>query len=152
MKNGTAETPLRTHEVINQPSPLAGYNVYEADQVLVEALHREGGAWAEHKARALGALVGSERVQQLVQQANRHSPELRTHDRYGHRIDVVEFHPSYHELMALAFGAEVLSLAWTTTGSGGHVARALLSFLWNLADNGVGCPTGMAYAAIPVLR
>ncbi len=76
-----------THEVTNQPPPLEGYNAYEQDRALVEALHREGAQWAEGRARALGSLVGSERLQQLARQANRFAPELRTHDRFGNRID-----------------------------------------------------------------
>lgn len=140
-----------THEVTNQPPPLEGYNAYEQDGALIEAL-REGAGWAEDQARALGALVGSARLQELARQANRHSPELRTHDRFGHRIDAVEYHPAYHELMALAFGAEVHSLAWTAKRPGAHLARAVLSFLWNQGENGVGCPTGMAFGSIPALR
>jgi putative acyl-CoA dehydrogenase len=141
-----------THEVTNQPLPLEGYNAYDQDLVLVEAVHREGAGWAENRTRALGALVGSEKLQQLARQANRFAPEIRTHDRFGHRIDIVEYHPAYHELMSLAFGAEVHALAWTAGRPGAHVARAALSFLWNQGENGIGCPTGMAFGAAPALR
>lgn len=143
---------VATHDVTNQPPELADYNAYDEDRVLVEALHREGAGWAEEKIRRLGALVGSGRMRALARLANRYSPELRTHDRFGRRIDLVEFHPAYHELMRLAFGAEVHSLAWTARRPGGHVARAALSFLWNQGENGTGCPTGMAFAAPPALR
>ena len=148
----TTDGLYATHEVTNQPPALEAYNAYEQDTVLVEALHREGASWAEEKARQLGRVVGSERMFTLARLANKHSPELRTHDRLGNRIDFVEFHPAYHELIALAFGAEVHSLAWTARRSGAHTARAVLSYLWNLGENGIGCPTGMAYAAIPALR
>jgi putative acyl-CoA dehydrogenase len=150
--NVTGALPLPTHEVTNQPPPLEGYNAYEQDRALVEALHREGAGWAEARARELGGLVGSERLQQLARQANRYPPELRTHDRVGNRIDVVEYHPAYHELMGLAFGAEVHALAWTERRPGAHVARAVLSLLWNQGENGVGCPTGMAFGSVPALR
>jgi putative acyl-CoA dehydrogenase len=141
-----------THDVTNQPPALDAYNAYEQDTVLVEAVHREGAGWVEEKARQLGGLVGSERMLTLARRANAYSPVLRTHDRFGNRIDLVDFDPAYHELMALAFGAEVHSLAWTAHRPGAHTARAVLSYLWNLGENGIGCPTAMAYAAVPALR
>jgi putative acyl-CoA dehydrogenase len=91
-------------------------------------------------------------VQELARQANRHIPELRTHDRFGNRIDCVDLHPAWHELMALAIGQETHSLAWTETRAGAQVARAALSYLWNQGENGICCPIGMTYSAIPVLR
>jgi putative acyl-CoA dehydrogenase len=141
-----------THDVTNQPPAFAGYDCYAGDAALREAVSREGAAWIAPDATALAAAVTSERVQDLARAANRHSPELKTHDRWGRRVDLVEFHPAYHELMKLAFGAGVHSLAWTAKRPGAHVARAALSFLWNQIENGVGCPTGMAYASIPALR
>lgn len=140
-----------THEVTNQVPPLVDYNAYTQDAVLVAALDREGGSWATGEARALGATVGSAAVQEAARLANRHTPELRTHDRTGHRIDFVEYHPAYHELMRHAFGAGVHSFAWTHDRTGSHVARAALSYLWNQAENGTACPTGMNYSAIPLL-
>jgi len=85
-------------------------------------------------------------------QANRYAPELRTHDRFGNRIDAVEYHPAYHELMALAFGAGLHSLAWTDKREGAWVARAALNYLWNQGENGVACPVTMSFAAVRVLR
>src|SRR6266705_1254115 len=85
-------------------------------------------------------------------QANRHLPELRTHDRFGKRIDAVEYHPAYHELMALAFGAGLHSLAWTEKRRGAWVARAALNYLWNQGENGVACPVTMSFASVQVLR
>jgi putative acyl-CoA dehydrogenase len=99
----------------------------------------------------LGAAAGDERVQRLARDANRHLPELRSHDAQGNRVDEVEFHPAYHELMALAFGSGVHSLAWTADEPGGHTARGVLSYLWNQIENGVGCPVGMTYSAPPIL-
>lgn len=140
-----------THEVANQVPTLAGHNAYDADPALREAVDREGAAWAEPDIRALGRQVASEEVQDWAHQANTNLPVLHTHDRWGNRIDRVDFHPSYHALMGVAFGTGVHAYAWNHPRPGAHVARAALSYLWNQAENGVGCPTGMAYAAIPVL-
>ena len=100
------------------------------------------------KLERAGLWAGSERVQHLARQANRHLPELTTHDRFGHRIDEVEFHPAYHELMTLVFGSEAHALAWTDAQPGAHVARGVLSYLWNQGENGVCCPMGMTFASI----
>src|SRR5262249_19077640 len=97
----------------NQAPPLTGYNAWSGDRILGEAVEREGGGWISARASEMGELVGSERMQLLASQANRYVPELRTHDRFGARIDSVEYHPAYHELMGLAFGAGLHSLAWT---------------------------------------
>lgn len=141
-----------THEVFNTPPVLAGYNAFDADPALGEALHREGAGWAEERARDLGALVGDPSIQTKARLANRNLPEFRGYDSYGQRVDVVEYHPAYHDLMGEAMKAEVHSMAWTASEPGGHVARAALSYLWNQIENGVGCPTGMAYAAVPILK
>jgi putative acyl-CoA dehydrogenase len=100
----------------------------------------------------MGEFVGSERMQVLAAQANRHAPELRTHDRIGNRVDAVEYHPAYHELMALAFGAGLHSLAWTEGRPGAWVARAALNYLWNQGENGIACPVTMSFASVRVLR
>ncbi|PWW46440.1 hypothetical protein DFR36_104226 [Melaminivora alkalimesophila] len=136
----------RTHEVYNQAQPAAGFNAFTGDAVLRAAIGRET-PWAEARCQALGALAGDEAVQELARLANRHDPEFRSHDRFGHRIDWVEFHPSWHELMSLAWRHEVPNLAWRTTERGGHYARAVLSYLWNQVEQGTACPTGMAYAS-----
>ena len=136
------------HAVSNQTPPMVGHNAFAQDPVLVEALEREGAGWAHDHCAEFGAIVGSERVAELVRLANKHIPELRSYDRFGNRIDFVEFHPAYHALMAIAFGAGVHSFAYNANRAGGHVARAALSYLWNQAENGTGCPTSMAYAAI----
>ena len=136
----------------NQAPPLVGYNAWSRDRILVEAVKREGGGWIAERASRMGDLVGSERMQTLAMQANRYAPELRTHDRFGDRIDAVEYHPAYHELMALAFGAGLHSLAWTDKREGVWVARAALNYLWNQGENGVACPVTMSFAAVRVLR
>jgi putative acyl-CoA dehydrogenase len=136
----------------NQPPPLVGYNAWSGDRVLIDAVEREGGGWIAGRASQLGDLIGSERLQTLAAQANRNLPELRTHDRFGSRIDVVEYHPAYHELMTLAFGAGLHSLAWTEKRDGAWVARAALNYLWNQGENGVACPVTMSFAAVRILR
>ncbi|WP_029525026.1 acyl-CoA dehydrogenase family protein [Polaromonas glacialis] len=139
-------SPLATHLVKNQASPLTGFNAFDQDAVLSAAVQREV-PWAAGRCQALGRLVGDEDIQELARQANRHLPELKTHDRYGNRIDWVEFHPSWHQLMALAWKHEVHSLAWTAPEAQPHYARAVLSYLWNQVEHGTACPTGMAYAS-----
>ena len=137
-----------THQVRNQAQPAAGFNGFSADAVVSAAIAREA-PWAAERCASLGALVGDEQVQEHARLANRHLPELRTHDRFGHRIDWVEFHPSWHALMQLCWQHEVPSLAWREPRPGAHVARAVLSYLWNQVEQGTACPMGMAYAAYP---
>lgn len=135
-----------THQVLNQAEPASGHNAFAGDAVLREAIQRDA-PWAAARCEALGAVAGDPAVQELARLANRHLPELKTHDRFGHRIDWVDFHPSWHELMGLAWQHEVPNLAWRTTEKHGHLARAVLSYLWNQVEQGTGCPTGMAYAS-----
>ncbi len=143
---------LGTHEVANQPPPLAERNLFETDPILRAAVAREGAGWAEAKLSAFGAVAGSERVQSLAEAANRYPPELRAFDPYGHRIDEVAYHPAYHELMALAKRHEVHSIAWTAKRKGGHVAHFALEYMLVQAEAGVCCPITMTYAAVPALR
>ena len=93
---------FETHEVKNQVPPLVGHDVFGQDQALVEAVRREGGGWAEDSLRSLGQKAGTAEAQQWAQLANEYTPKLKTHDRYGHRVDEVEFHPAYHELMKVS--------------------------------------------------
>jgi putative acyl-CoA dehydrogenase len=140
-----------THEVLNQPPPLEGYNLFDADRALREALQREGAGWAEEHVRQLGALAGGDAIQWGFQ-ANTHAPVLRTHDRYGHRIDEVEFHPAWHALMRAAVSHELHALPWRTPRPGAHVARAALFFQLGQVESGHGCPISMTYSAVPALR
>lgn len=134
----------------NQAAPATNWNAFSDDRLLVSIANRLA-PWAKEKAATLGAHAGKEATQELARLANRHTPELKTHDRFGNRIDWVEFHPAWHELMALGFGHQVHSLAWTETRSGAHVGRGLLSYIWNQIEHGVACPLGMTYAAFPGL-
>ncbi len=140
-----------THEVLNQATPLVGHNVFAGDQVLVEALRREGGDWAEQRATEVGAFSGSEQAQRWGREANENEPRLVTHDRFGHRVDEVEFHPAWHELMRAGVGFGIHSLPWAEPQAGAHVARAAM-FMSFTADAGVGCPISMTYSAIPAIR
>jgi putative acyl-CoA dehydrogenase len=141
----------RTHDVTNQPPPLAPYDASE-DAALLEGLRREEAGWAEQDVRRVGRQAGSEEAQLWAEQANRFEPELRTHDRYGNRIDEVEFHPSWHNLMRVAVAEGGAAAAWTDDRPGAHVARYAGALAWGHTDAGHGCPTAMTYAAVPVLR
>ncbi|MEZ0214968.1 MAG: DNA alkylation response protein, partial [Xanthobacteraceae bacterium] len=102
-----------THEVLNQPPPLADYDAYATDPTLQRIVRAFGAEWAEPRLSETGRTVGSAHVQLLARQANRHTQELRSHDRFGNRVDEIEFHPAWHELMGLAIGQETHSLGWT---------------------------------------
>ncbi len=145
-------TSLSSHEVTNQPPPLPAHNLFDSDPILRAALAREGAGWAEEKVREFGAVLGTERVAELADAANRFPPELRSFDRYGNRLDEVVYHPAYHELMSLAKTHAVHSIAWTDARAGGHVAHMALEYLLVQAEPGVCCPITMTYAAIPTLR
>lgn len=138
---------LATHEVRNQAAAAIGFNAFTQDSALHAQVERSA-PWALGRCEKLGSLVGDEATQDAARLANAHDPVLRSHDRFGHRIDWVEYHPAWHQLMHSAFSHEVHSLAWTAREPGAHFARAALSYLWNQIENGVGCPTGMAYAAV----
>jgi putative acyl-CoA dehydrogenase len=142
----------RTHRVTNQPPPLEDYDLFGADRPLAEALRREGPPWAEAELSALGKLVGTSDVLRLGDEANAHPPLLRTHDRYGHRIDEVEFHPSWHRLLGLAVEHGVHALPWREPRAGAHVGRAAMMILMSEVEAGHGCPISMTYAAVPALR
>ena len=145
-------TGVRTHEVTNQPPPLLDYNLFEADRPLVEAVRREGADWAEQRISAVGELAGSAHAQELGRLANENPPKLRTHDRYGNRVDDPEFHPAWHELMGLAVEHQLHSLPWREPGPGAHVARGAAFMCFSQAEAGVGCPISMTYSVIPALR
>ncbi|MER6247085.1 acyl-CoA dehydrogenase family protein [Streptomyces griseorubiginosus] len=140
-----------THTVTNQPPPLAPYDA-SADPVLLEGLRREGAGWAEEQVRRLGLRAGSAEAQEWADLANRHEPVLRTHDRYGHRVDEVDFHPSWHHLMRTAVAEGLAGTPWAEDRPGAHVARTAGGLVWGHTDAGHGCPTSMTYAAIPALR
>jgi putative acyl-CoA dehydrogenase len=141
-----------THEVLNQPPPLVGYDLYDADPALASALHREGAGWAEDQVRALGARAGSPEAIAWGEAADTHPPALRTHDRYGRRADEVEFHPAWHRLLDTAVTHGLHAAPWRDPRSGAQVARAAGFYLWSQVEAGHGCPVSMTFAAVPALR
>ncbi len=143
---------VRTHEVTNQPPPLEDYNLYTSDAALVEGLKREGGGWGEEQVRAFGAQLGSARQIELGREANRWPPELRSHDRFGHRIDEVEFHPAWHEIMRLAMSQGLHNLPWRHPEPGAYVARSAMHSLLSQVESGACCPLTMTFASVPTLR
>ncbi|MFD4693728.1 acyl-CoA dehydrogenase family protein [Streptomyces sp. NPDC058463] len=146
-----SDPTARTHEVTNQPPPLVGHDVAD-DAVLLEGVRREGAEWYVEDLHRLGRLAGSEQVQRWAEEANRNEPVLRTHDRYGNRIDEVDFHPSYHALMDVAIREGLGGAPWADARPGAHVARAAGFMVWSSAEQGHGCPVSMTYAVVPALR
>lgn len=146
-----AQPPHTTHDVTNQPPPLSPYDASE-DTALLEGLRREGAGWAEPDIRGLGVRAGGVEAQEWAELANRHEPVLRTHDRYGRRVDEVDFHPSWHELMRVAVAEGLAGTPWAEDRPGAHVARTAGGLVWGHTDAGHGCPTSMTYAAVPALR
>ncbi|MCW3031598.1 MAG: Acyl-CoA dehydrogenase, C-terminal domain [Solirubrobacterales bacterium] len=146
------EAPFQTHTVFNQPPPLEGVDVFESNTPLVEAVQREGAGWVTERASALGRFVGGEPQQQWGRLANENKPQLRTFDRYGNRIDEVEFHPAWHELMAMGVEHELHSLPWTSDEPFAHTARAALYMTAMQAEAGFCCPITMTFAVVPALR
>jgi putative acyl-CoA dehydrogenase len=145
-------TLFRTHEVTNQPPPLSGYDVFGADVALAEALEREGAGWALDELHELGRLAGSDGAQELGRQAEANRPVLRSHDRYGNRVDVVDYHPAYHQLMATAVEHGLHAAPWSDGRAGAHVARAAKVITWYQVDGGHICPISMTYSVVPALR
>jgi len=141
-----------THHVLNQPPILENYHLYKSDTALQNAVEREGANWASDDLRRFGLESGTAERIALGFQANAHKPELRTHDRYGHRIDLIEYHPAYHELMRIAIEEGLHSSPWTDPKSGAHVARAAKYYMHTQIEAAHGCPITMTFAAIPALR
>jgi putative acyl-CoA dehydrogenase len=141
-----------THSVDNQPPPLAPYNAFTSDRPLQDALTREGGDWGVEHLVKVGAITGGE-MMELGFTANQNKPKLHAFDRYGHRIDEVEFHPAWHRLMELGMGYGVHSFAWRNAEKkGAHVVRAAISYLHGQPEQGNGCPLTMTYAVVPALK
>ena len=139
-----------THVVTNQVPPLTDYNPATAP-VLIEAMIREGGGWGLDEVTELGALSGGATAQRWGDLADRNVPVLHTHDRYGHRIDEIEYDPSYHELMRIAIGHGLHAAPWADDRPGAHVVRAAKMGVWT-PEPGHVCPVSMTYAVVPALR
>ncbi len=141
-----------THEVTNQPPPLADYDVFDADVALADGVRREHAAHAVDELHELGRLAGSGEAIHWGFSANTSPPVLRTHDRFGNRIDEIEYHPTYHELMNVAVTYGLHAAPWTDPNPGAHVARAARFYVWSQVEAGHGCPISMTYAVVPALR
>ncbi|HEY9244885.1 MAG TPA: acyl-CoA dehydrogenase family protein, partial [Streptosporangiaceae bacterium] len=151
MTTAPAARPHVTHQVLNQVPPLAGYDVAD-DPALLAAAGREGAGWDTGRLHELGRLAGAADTQEHARLANEHPPVLRTHDARGHRIDEVEFHPSWHVLLGTAVRQGLHAAPWAEQRAGAHVARAAAFYVWSQAEAGHGCPVSMTYAVIPALR
>jgi putative acyl-CoA dehydrogenase len=138
--------------VTNQPPPLEPYNLWQTDRVLRAALMRENAGWAADELNALGKTLGEPEIIRLGFAANANAPALRAFDRYGHRIDQVEFHPAWRALLSLAVEAGLHASPWANPRPGAHVARAAGTFMLTQIESGVYCPIAMTYGAVPALR
>src|SRR5688572_2137786 len=144
-----------THEVTNQVPPLAGHDPIAGDTALAEACVRHADAATLASLADLGRVAGSEQAQEWGRVANENPPKLRTHDRYGHRVDEVEFHPYWHELMRTAVEHGLAGAPWEAADVGdqhAHVRRAVGYLGWTQVEMGHACPTTMTYAVVPALR
>src|SRR5438132_7962509 len=139
-------------EVLNQPPRLEGYNVFEQNRPLVDALRREGAEAFESRARELGERAGTPEALGRGRLANENPPVLRTHDRFGNRIDEVEFHPAWHELLHLAVASGIHALPWREPVPGAQAGRAAMMLAMSGVESGTGCPLSMTYAGVPALR
>lgn len=149
-----------THEVTNQPPPLVDYDVFASDRALVEGVCQHTGHAPAQLAdlgefaalRELGVLAGSEQAQRWAHEANAFPPVLRTHDRYGHRVDEIDFHPAWHELMRVAVGHGLHGTPWVDGCPTPHLRRAAGTYVWYQVEPGHVCPVSMTYAVVPALR
>ncbi len=147
----TMTSPV-THAVENQTPPLGDVNLFAVDRALQEALARHGGSWGQNAAAAFGAKIGGAGYQETVRKANAWLPQLHTHDRFGNRIDEIEFCDAWHELLSVAKEAGLHSLPWTDARPGAHVVRAAMHYLFGQGEQGPSCPIAMTFAAVPALR
>jgi putative acyl-CoA dehydrogenase len=143
---------MKTHDVLNQSTALANYNMFTSDRLLVQLVSDYGAAWAAPRLTTFGGIVGSAEAIEWAVQANRNDPELRTHSRFGERVDEVQFHPAWHNLMRTSVEHEVHSLPWRNPQPGAHVARAALMYMAFQNEAGHCCPISMTYSAVPALR
>lgn len=146
------DTIQTTYSELNQSPGLENYNAFLSDNALRETLSREGAGWATDELTVYGGLTGRSEFIRLGFQANEHRPRLSTHDAKGRRVDLVEYHPAYHELLGGAIRHGLHSRPWTEQRAGSHVARAAFNYLQTQVEAGHGCPLTMTFAAIPTLR
>lgn len=145
-------TQANTHVVENMPPALENYNVFSGDEGLKAAVIREGGEWAIPQLEKFGAVCGSAEAILAGNQANQNKPVLHTHDRYGQRVDQVEFHPAYHQLMSSSFANGIGGEPWAAPKAGAHVKRAASFYMQSQVEAGHLCPTCMTFASVPALK
>ncbi len=143
---------LPTHEVINMPPHMGDQDLWQDDRALRHWTQVEGGAGHIDHLAHVGRLTGLDETFEKAGQANRHGPELRAFDRHGMRINAVEFHPAYHDLMDLAISNKVHNFAWHYEGNAGHVGQSVLTYMFSQPEGGVMCPMAMTYSVVPSLR
>jgi putative acyl-CoA dehydrogenase len=139
-------------EVTNQPPPLEPYDLFASDRVLREAVKREKAGWAEKEMAALGTKLGAADAVALGFAANRNPPQLKSFDRFGHRVDEIEYHPAWHAMMAIACEAGLHSSPWAKPQAGAHVARAAGTYMLTQVESGVYCPVAMTYGSVTTLQ
>jgi putative acyl-CoA dehydrogenase len=150
IRNPIASLP--THEVTNMPPPIGNQDLFKQDIALQEGVRLYGADWALETLSKFGPAAGAERTMEWANQANRHPPEMRAFDRNGMRINQVDFHPNYHDLMSLAISNDVPTFAWNNPKDGNHVAHGALNYMLNQIEGGVLCPMAMTYAVVPALK
>ncbi|WP_250458651.1 acyl-CoA dehydrogenase family protein [Microbulbifer litoralis] len=142
----------RTHEVFNQSKALTGHNLYAGDAALRDAVQHNGGHWAEDDLQRYGEICGRREWIERGYDANEFKPLFEPDDRIGNRVDLVRYHPAYHQLMQLALSEGLHSAPWTDPGPGAHVARAAKYYLHSQVEAGHGCPVTMTFASVPSIR
>ncbi|NDK92151.1 DNA alkylation response protein [Gordonia desulfuricans] len=144
--------PHLTHTVLNQSVPRVDVNEYEANQVLREAITRHDGGWGDAELVEIGALVGTEQFQHDAKLANTITPQFHPFDRWGNRIDEVEYHPSYHRIISASIAHGAHTRCWADPQPGSHVVRAAAFYLFGQIEPGHACPVSMTHAVIPSLE
>ncbi|HEY9259298.1 acyl-CoA dehydrogenase family protein [Chitinophaga sp.] len=140
------------HTAVNQVPVLENYNSFTTNPLLQKLLAEYGGGWIQAPATAFGALMGSRTMQEAGDLANKNIPVLKTHDRFGNRLDIVDYHPAYHQMMEAAIQHQVHSVAWTGSKQGAYLAHSTLSYLKQQIDEGSSCPLTMTFAVVPSLK
>ncbi|MEP3247760.1 MAG: acyl-CoA dehydrogenase family protein [Sneathiella sp.] len=152
MKPRKPVSELQTHEVVNMPPYIGDQDLWSDDRALQKWTDQQGANWASDHLAGVGRQAGLDETFEKANQANRYGPELRAFDRYGMRINQVEFHPAYHDLMEMAISNRVHNFAWVNEKPGGHVAHSAMTYMFSQPEGGIMCPMAMSYSVIPSLR